>query len=178
MTQARLADLMDKVATGDQAALRQLYTLTSAKLFGVCLRVAQDRSGAEEALQDAYIKIWRKAGYFDTARASPIAWMCAIARNCAIDWRRAQAHVPQPLDDAAISDLVPREPLADSDQQHHLLDCVAGLKDAESRAVRFAFYEGLSHSELAARLALPLGTLKSLMRRAILALRKCVDDGD
>lgn len=178
MTQARLAELLTEVARGDGAALRQLYLLTSAKLFGVCLRVAQDRSGAEEALQDAYVKIWRKAGYFDAARASPIAWMCAIARNAAIDWRRAQGHVPQPADDAALDDLMPATTGDGADQRHDLLDCVAQLKDAESRAVRFAFYEGLSHSELAARLALPLGTLKSLMRRAILALRKCVDDGD
>jgi RNA polymerase sigma factor (sigma-70 family) len=177
MTQARLVTLLTAVAAGDQAALRQLYTLTSAKLFGVCLRAAQDRSGAEEALQDAYVKIWRKAGYFDAARASPIAWMCAIARNCAIDWRRTQAHTPVPLDDAALNDLTP-DVAPDRADGHHLLDCVAQLKDAESRAVRFAFYEGLSHSELAVRLALPLGTLKSLMRRAILALRKCVDDGD
>lgn len=177
MTQAQLTKLLTSVATGDQLALRTLYGLTSAKLFGVCLRAAQDRSGAEEALQDAFVKIWRKASYFDAARASPIAWMCAIARNCAIDWRRAQANVPQPLGDDAINDLLPHTP-ADQPDGHHLHDCVAQLKDAESRAVRFAFYEGLSHSELAARLALPLGTLKSLMRRAILNLRKCVDDGD
>lgn len=177
MTQARLTALLTSVAGGDHAALRQLYDLTSAKLFGVCLLAAQDRMGAEEAMQDAYVKIWRKAGYFDAMRASPIAWMCAIARNCAIDWRRAQARVPAPLEDAALDALMP-EQAADHDGTHHLLDCVAQLKEAESRAVRFAFYEGLSHSELAARLALPLGTLKSLMRRAILALRKCVDDRD
>ena len=177
MTQARLVKLLAAVANGDEAALRQLYTLTSAKLFGICLRATQDRSGAEEALQDAYIKIWRKAAYFDATRASPIAWMCAIARNCAIDWRRAQARAPTPLDDAALNDLTP-DVAPDRGDGHHLLDCVGQLKDAESRAVRFAFYEGLSHSELAVRLALPLGTLKSLMRRAILALRKCVDDGE
>lgn len=178
MSQAQLSNLLVAVAAGDSAALRQLYTLTSAKLFGVCLRVTQDRSGAEEALQDAYVKVWRKADYFDAARATPIAWMCAIARNAAIDWRRAQGRVPDAVDDAALAELMPQIAHEGADQQHHLLDCVAQLKEAESRAVRFAFYEGLSHSELAVRLALPLGTLKSLMRRAILALRKCVDDGD
>lgn len=178
MTQARLGQLLSAVARGDQAALRQLYVLTSAKLFGVCLRAAQDRSGAEEALQDAYVKIWRKAAYFDAAKASPIAWMCAVARNCAIDWRRAQAHVPTPVDGDALIGLMPEERTTDSEQSHHLLDCVAQLQEAESRAVRFAFYEGLSHGELATRLALPLGTLKSLMRRAILALKDCVDDRD
>ena len=178
MKQARLTTLLTAVAAGDQPALRQLYGLTSAKLFGVCLRVAADRSSAEEALQDAYVKIWRKAGYFDAARASPIAWMCAVARNAAIDGRRAQAFAPQPAGDDALRDLLPQVADENATQTHHLLECVAQLKDAESRAVRFAFYEGLSHSELAVRLALPLGTLKSLMRRAILALRKCVDDGD
>jgi RNA polymerase sigma factor (sigma-70 family) len=177
MTQARLAEYLRAVSTGDHKALRQLYALTSAKLFGVCLRAAQDRSGAEEALQDAYVKIWRKAGYFDSAQASPIAWMCAIARNCAIDWRRAQGRLPSPASDEELAGLLPEQAEQDAGLGHHLLDCVAQLKEAESRAVRFAFYEGLSHSELAVRLALPLGTLKSLMRRAILRLKECVDDG-
>lgn len=74
--------------------------------------------------------------------------------------------------------MLPDEPTLDAGDDHHLLDCVAQLKESESRAVRFAFYEGLSHSELAVRLSLPLGTLKSLMRRAILRLRECVDDHD
>lgn len=178
MTQALLSKLLASVANGEALALRQLYSLTSAKLFGVCLRAAQDRSGAEEALQDAYLKIWLKAGYFDPAKASAIAWMCAIARNCAVDWRRAQGRVPVPVGDDGLSELVPDLEIHPGSQDHHLLDCVAQLKEAESRAVRFAFYEGLSHSELATRLALPLGTLKSLLRRAILALRKCVDDDE
>lgn len=178
MTQARLAELLQAVAAGDDTALRRLYALSSAKLFGVCLRVAQDRSGAEEALQDAYVKIWRKAAYFDAAQASPIAWMCAIARNTAIDWRRAQGRVPEPCSEEELTALLPDAPAEERGSAHHLLDCVAQLKEAESRAVRFAFYEGLSHSELATRLSLPLGTLKSLMRRAILRLRKCVDDGE
>ncbi len=178
MTQTRLAELLTQVAAGDQPALRALYTLTSAKLFGVCLRITQDRMGAEEALQDAYVKIWRKAAYFDSGKASPIAWMCAIARNCAIDWRRTQGRAPVPVEDAALHDLMPEQGDEDGTDGHNLLDCVAQLQEREARAVRFAFYEGLSHSELAVRLAIPLGTLKSLMRRAILTLRKCVDDAN
>ncbi len=175
MSQAALAALLRAVAGGDQAALRELYDRTSAKLFGVCLLAAGDRAAAEEALQDAYLKIWRKAGYFDPARASPIAWMCAIARNAAIDARRARGTLPEPVDDAALAQNNAAA-AAHAADQHHLLDCVDGLPPAEARAVRLGFFEGLTHRELALRLAMPLGTLKSLMRRAILALRNCIDD--
>lgn len=178
MSQLHLASLLAKVAAGDAPALRQVYTLTSAKLFGVCLRVAQDRAGAEEALQDAYVKIWRKAGYFDAACASPVAWMCAIARNAAIDWRRAHGRVPEAMADDDLALMMPQWAAEGGEIRHSLLECVARLKDAESRAVQLAFFEGLTHSELAQRLTMPLGTLKSLIRRAILNLRKCVDEPD
>lgn len=176
MSQAQLTALLARTAAGETAALRQLYALTSAKLFGVCLRVVPDRSGAEEALQDAYVKIWRKAGYYDPSAASPVAWMCAIARNAAIDWRRAHGKLPEAMADEELALLAPDWGDDGGDARHSLLECVARLKDSESRAVRLAFYEGLTHSELALRLTMPLGTLKSLIRRAILNLRKCVDE--
>lgn len=90
----RLVGTLSRVARGEQEALRELYAATASKLFGVCLRISHDREAAEDILQDVYLKVWNKAGRFDAARASPITWLCAIARNTAIDWRRANRAEP------------------------------------------------------------------------------------
>src|SRR5262252_766379 len=88
---SQLAAALARVAAGDRAALRMVYQDTSAKLFGVCLRILKDRSEAEDVLQDVYLTVWHKAGSFDPGRASPITWMVAIARNRSIDRLRAGA---------------------------------------------------------------------------------------
>lgn len=177
----RLSALLGQVGAGRSDALKTVYDLTSAKLFGICLRVTGDRMGAEEALQDAYVKIWRKAALFDADRASPITWMATIARNSAIDWKRARGLVTVASEDddasnrpAAIVDgLGLMEARA---TRHHILDCIARLEPRQAKAVRAAFYDGLAHSELAAHLDVPLGTLKSWIRRAMIALKDCIDD--
>src|SRR5919108_418688 len=105
-----LAAALARVAAGDRAALRIVYQDTSAKLFGVCLRILNDRSEAEDVLQDVYVTVWRKAATFDPARASPITWMVAIARNRAIDRLRATAmsRRSDPIEAAdAVSDPAP-----------------------------------------------------------------------
>src|ERR1700740_240397 len=84
-SRSQLSAALARVASGDRAALRLVYQDTSAKLFGVCLRILNDRSEAEDVLQDVYLTVWRKAGSFDPSRASPITWLVAIARNRAID---------------------------------------------------------------------------------------------
>lgn len=172
---AQLVEWLAQVANGDNASLRALYDATSAKLFGVCLRVCQDRPGAEEALQEAYLRVWRSASCFDVGKGSAIAWLCMIARNCAIDWRRAN---PVPLrDDSA--DEIADEPFADfssdSDRNQDLMRCMETLADNQALAVRAAFYGGLSYSEVSQQLGVPLGTLKSWIRRAMLSLRECID---
>src|SRR3981189_2131915 len=90
-SRSQLVAALVRVAAGDRAALRMVYQDTSAKLFGVCLRILNDRSEAEDVLQDVYVTVWRKAASFDPGRASPITWMVAIARNRAIDRLRASA---------------------------------------------------------------------------------------
>src|SRR2546423_11681667 len=90
-TRSQLAAALVRVASGDRAALRLVYRDTSAKLFGVCLRILNDRAEAEDVLQDVYVTVWRKAAAFDPGRASPITWMVAIARNRSIDRLRAGA---------------------------------------------------------------------------------------
>ena len=109
-TRSQLAAALARVAGGDHAALRIVYQDTSAKLFGVCLRILKDRSEAEDVLQDVYVTVWRKAATFDPGRASPITWMVAIARNRAIDRLRARAAGGrlQPIEAAdAVSDPAP-----------------------------------------------------------------------
>jgi RNA polymerase sigma factor (sigma-70 family) len=178
---ARLAALLGQVAAGRSDALEAVYRLTSAKMFGICLRVTNDRAGAEEALQDTYVKIWRKAAAFDAERASPITWMATVARNSAIDWKRAQGIVSAATDndddasEAPDSSVDVMQQLEERSTRHHILDCIGQLEPQQARAVRTAFYDGLSHSELARHMNVPLGTLKSWIRRAMIALRECID---
>ncbi len=177
----RLAALLGQVGAGRSDALEAVYRLTSAKLFGICLRVTGDRAGAEEAMQDAFVKIWRKAGVFVATRASPITWMATIARNCAIDWKRAHCIVSVQAgdDDASVQASASVDMLDELEARstrHHILDCIARLEPQQARAVRTAFYDGLTHSELAEHMGVPLGTLKSWIRRAMIALKDCIDD--
>lgn len=172
------------VATGaeDRAAFQLLYRLTSAKLFGVCLRICGERQAAEDVLQEVYLTIWKRAGGFDPGRASPISWLATIARNRAIDWRRAQGARPMaaigeaadiPAPDLSAPDMLL---LDEADRQLHL--CLDALDDEQRGAIRTAFFDGITYAELAERRAVPLGTMKSWVRRGLLRLRECLhDDG-
>ncbi|WP_420143482.1 sigma-70 family RNA polymerase sigma factor [Sphingobium sp.] len=162
-------------------ALRRVYDLTSMKLFGICLRISGDREAAEDILQDVYVKIWRRASAFDERRASPISWLAMIARNAAIDWRRAeQRHVAD--GEEQLETIVDEAPLADNVMQQdearrRLLACLDGLDEKQSDAIRRTFLGGLSYSELAAQLGAPLGTVKSWIRRGMQGLKECLGDG-
>ena len=180
---ARAALIEALVATGreDRAAFRTLYRLTSAKLFGVCLRICQDRSAAEDVLSDVYLLIWRRAGAYEPGRASPITWLATIARNRAIDWRRSAANRPSTTLDNA-PDIADEEPSAvdrllrsEEDSRLHL--CLDQLDDKQRRAIRTAFFDGLTYAELAERDSVPLGTMKSWVRRGLLRLKDCLDAG-
>lgn len=166
-------------ADGDRGAFERLYQRTSAKLFGVCLRILRERSEAEEVLQDVYLTIWRKASQYDAERASPITWLAMIARNRAIDRLRAgqleRASVPidfaaeLPDDGPGTSALA--EAASDGRRLH---DCLDELGEEQRRAIRVAFFEGCTYEELAQRSATPLGTIKSWIRRGLLKLRDCM----
>jgi RNA polymerase sigma-70 factor (ECF subfamily) len=175
---------MAAVARRDRAALRQVYDLTSAKLFGICLRICGDRGSAEDVLQAVYLKIWDRAGRFDPARASPITWLAAIARNSAIDWRRSAAArgpgaVPGGSAALAVAD---ETPLADQqllagEADARLHHCLGELDARAQGCIRSAFFDGLTYAELAARENVPLGTMKSWIRRALMRLKDCLGDG-
>jgi RNA polymerase sigma-70 factor, ECF subfamily len=179
-TRSQLAAALVRVAGGDRAALRVVYQDTSAKLFGVCLRILKDRGEAEDVLQEVFVTVWRRAASFDPGRASPITWMVAIARNRAIDRLRASAvsRRMEPIESAdAVSDPAPaaveRVELA---QQHQRLSrCLEELEARHARAIREAFLDGTTYEELAARMSVPLGTMKSWIRRGLLKLRTCLE---
>lgn len=174
-----LHDWLRAVAAGDRRAFEALYRRTSAKLFGVCLRILGERGIAEEVLQDVYLTIWRKAGQYDAGRAAPVTWLAMIARNRAIDRLRSarieRASVPidlaADLPDEGATVLERALVAADGRRLH---DCLDELGDEQRRAIRIAFLEGSTYEEFASRSGTPLGTVKSWIRRGLLKLRDCL----
>lgn len=171
------------VATGeeDRTAFARLYSLTSAKLFGVCLRILGERQLAEDVLQEVYLTVWKRAGGYEPGRASPITWLATIARNRAIDRRRALGRTP-----VATTETLPERadpaPLASdamliAEDGKRLHRCLEGLTREQRDAIRTAFFDGVTYAELADRQGVPQGTVKSWIRRGLQRLRTCLDDG-
>lgn len=181
---AQLTAALAAVGRGDRAALRQVYEMTAAKLFGICLRICGERASAEDVLQTVYIKVWERAGQFDAARASPITWLATIARNGAIDWRRSVAgraardNLPEQAA-FAVADDAPRadQSLVAAEEGEQLHRCLGELEDRTRLCIRAAFFDGSTYAELAEREKVPLGTMKSWIRRGLLRLKDCLGDG-
>lgn len=176
-----LEEALAFVAAGEKHALQRVYDLTSAKLLGVIIQVVRDRDAAEDALQETYLKVWNRASRFDRSRASPITWLCAIARNTAIDHIRKTGRRSEVSDDV-LPEIADRTPdadsmLCDAEDNARLKDCLEGLKTDHRRCIRMAFFRGYTHSELAERLDVPLGTMKSWIRRGLSSLKGCMGDG-
>ena len=176
-----LTSALVAVGAGDREALRQVYDLTSAKLFGICLRICRDREAAEDVLQDVYLKVWRRAGRFDETKASPITWLASIARNTAIDAIRKQGRAREVSDDGLVEveDDSPRaDALAEQSQEAaRIHDCLATLEERQRSSIHDAFCNGLTYSELAEQRNVPLGTMKSWIRRGLIILKGCLGDG-
>lgn len=174
-----IAAALGSIPAGDRVALRTVYRLTSAKLFGVALRILGERSEAEDVLQEVYVTVWRKAGDFDAARASPMTWLIAIARNRAIDRLRArQGRRLEPIE--AASDIADTAPIADlilegAESNTRLHGCLGELAEHERGAMRGAFFDGATYEQLAERKKVPLGTMKSWIRRALIKLKDCLE---
>ncbi|WP_174291194.1 sigma-70 family RNA polymerase sigma factor [Sphingomonas bacterium] len=171
------------VATGeeDRAAFASVYRLTSSKLFGICLRICGTRQAAEDVLQDVYVTIWKRAGGYDPGRSSPITWLATIARNRAIDWRRSRGNAAPEVSPDGMAEIV--DPTAsasdvmlldEADRQLHR--CLDTLDGDQREAIRTAFFDGLTYAELATRADVPLGTMKSRVRRGLARLRECLGD--
>ena len=180
LTRDELSLALGATGRGDRAAFRRVYESTSAKLLGVCLRILADRQLAEDVLQDTYLTVWRKAESFDPSRASPITWLVTIARNRSIDRLRSGANLRKsaPIDAAhevADDAPTPADALQTGDDVRRLNGCLETLDDKVGGAIRTAFMEGVTYDTLAARENVPLGTMKSWIRRGLLRLRTCLE---
>lgn len=176
MNAEELPDLLLAVADGDRAAFARFYQRTSAKLFGVVLRILPERSLAEDAMQDAYAKIWRNAAGYDARRGSPITWAATIARNVAIDLRRRENPGGRQRDDTFDFDAM-RDPAggASAEEMAALRACLDRLDPDQRALILSAYLNGDTREELAARLGHPTGTIKSWLHRGLTRLKGCLD---
>jgi RNA polymerase sigma factor (sigma-70 family) len=180
---ANLIALLDRVAVADEAALRQLYDLTSSRLYGVAVRVVTNREWAEDVLQEAYLNIWRIAADYKASLSPPMAWMALVVRSRGLDFLRRRTsdradHV-QELDEAISETVAGDSPnpmdSADASQQAKALHaCLQQLDNKQREVVSLAYMRDLSHGELAEQLKLPLGTVKTWIRRSLEQLRNCM----
>lgn len=173
-----LVSLLENAAAYDGASLKRLYERTSAKLYGVCLRLLRDEAEAQEVLQEVYLTVWRKAATFDASRASPITWLATIARNRSIDRLRARQSPTEDLRLAAdIPDDTPSsfQLLETAEDELRLRGCLEELESRARTAIRAAFFDGATYPELAEREGVPLPTMKSWIRRGLISLRGCLE---
>ncbi|MBO6580965.1 MAG: sigma-70 family RNA polymerase sigma factor [Thalassospira sp.] len=178
MTSTRdLENLLRQSIEGNTDAFEQLYNATSAKLFGIVLRILRNRAESEDALQDIYVRIWQKAGDFEPGRASIITWMATIARNRAIDIVRRQRPEAD-IEDADIDTLISSDSAFDqmavADEMRQLDHCLNDLEDDRQQIVKLAYLEGWSRAELAERFAQPVGTIKTWLHRSLRQLKECL----
>lgn len=172
---SQLVHWLTQTGSGDRIALKLLYEATSAKLFGVILRIVTNRSEAEDVLQEVFITVWRKAAEYDVTRASPMTWLATIARNRAIDRLRSRASRPTSSLELA-AEVVDTAPAVDtlidaSNDARRVQAALAELEPRHAAIIRAAYFEGLSYDAVAQREGLPLGTVKSWVRRGLLRMR-------
>lgn len=183
-----LGDLLARVALRDQAAFKQLYDATVRCLLGITMRMLRDQAWAEEVVQEAYVAVWNSAASYSSFKAQPMTWLMTIARNKALDARRSTAgdreHIVRPQvhdddDDTVQIDMADErgsalEHLLEAMDAERLRRCMQHLEPAQRQAIALAFYDGLTHSELAAHMRQPLGTVKAWVRRGLDRLKPCL----
>jgi len=175
-----LAALLARCGVGDQRALADLYRLTSTKLFGVALRILRREDWAEDVLQESFVNIWNHAAEYAAGKSQPMTWMTSVVRNRSLDWLRR----PRLEDTSEDYDLMlenlrddaagPLEQLTESASARALAGCLHQLDSQQRQSIALAFQHGLSHSELAAHLKQPLGTIKTWIRRGLERLKSCL----
>jgi RNA polymerase sigma factor (sigma-70 family) len=180
---ARLAELLARTALSDQAAYAELYRLTASHLYGVALRILREPAAAEDMLQEAFVNVWHHAGSYRAVKAKPQTWLTSIVRNRCLDQLRRREPDTVSMtreEDATEVDYhapgpTPVEMLLAGADAHSVRGCVDSLDGGQKQAIALAFYQGLSHAELAEHLRQPLGTVKSWVRRGLERLKACLE---
>lgn len=175
-----LAELLSQCARGDERALARLYRQAAPTLFSLILRMVKRRDWAEEILQEAFVNIWHHAGDYQSHQSAPMTWMTSIVRYRALDWlrhRRPETSLEEVSEREAWVDPAPEpmEELLQSSKAQALLDCLKKLEANARRAILLAYYEGYTHEALSRHLEVPLGTIKSWIRRALPQLKGCLE---
>ncbi|MFN7003026.1 MAG: sigma-70 family RNA polymerase sigma factor [Roseinatronobacter sp.] len=179
--QDEISQALLRVARKDRAALRQLYALCAPKLTGILMRMLRDRTEVEDALQDVFIRVWDRAPAYDPEKGTGLNWLCAVARNHALDRLRAQRSRRQaqtvPVEDAV--DLVspgqgPEGQLLLRAEMENVVRCFGELPQDRAEAVKGAYLMGLSYQDLAERHEVPLNTMRTWLRRALITLKECL----
>jgi len=175
-----LAALLAACARREPAALERLYEATAPKLFAVAVRILRREDWAEDVLQECYLRIWSHAQGYRAGLAAPMTWMTSIVRHRCLDWlRRPSPEVADPdgaaLDAAESGEPGPLERLERAGESSAIARCLQGLEARQRQAILLAFYDGMSHSELARHLRQPLGTVKTWVRRGLLRLKACLE---
>lgn len=175
--QEEVENLIARVAMGDRTAFARLYDRTSAKLFGVCLRVLNDRAEAEEVLQEVFVTVWNRADSYRINGYSPMTWLITITRNRAVDRRRALRQPPEPIDTADLlpdSSPGPEATVMAQSETRRINACFDELPRARAHLVRRAYLDGDSYADLAEATGINLNTLRTWLRRSLIALRECL----
>ncbi len=175
---ASLDEALRRCAAGDKAALRAIYDLEAPRMLGVAIRLLRRRALAEEAVHDTFVQVWQRASTFDASRGDARSWLYAVLRNRALNILRGETRTD------LVEDFEPMGLVSDDESPEALTlrlsdagalkRCLERLEPTRKQAILLAYVHGLSHGELAGRLGVPLGTMKSWIRRSLLALRECM----
>ena len=176
----QLASLLAQAGLGNRTAFADLYEATKSKLFAVSLRIVRERHIAEEVLQDSFVNIWNNATKYAVGQSAPMTWMTAIVRNRSLDIVRRPFLEVQDEDDFFATNMVDERPGPDTQldarrDQVKIEHCMKGLDGEQQQTISLAFFQGLSHSEVASHLGKPLGTVKTHIRRGLLKLKGCLE---
>ena len=172
--EAQLAAALARCAAGERSALRVIYDLEAARMVGVARRMLRRQDLAEEAVQDTFMRVWRAARTFDRDKGAARTWLYAILRNCALSILRDEGRFASDEDPSEAASPMTASALAQLPEASALRRCLERLDASRRAVVVLAYVHGLSHGELAGKLGVPLGTVKSWVRRSLIALQECM----